>query len=77
MPYSALEVAIYTREAIDLLKPRFKNETQLYEKLAKLSGLSRTHISAFARDPEYSITVSRLDRLAAAVKVLTREEQQE
>lgn len=73
MTYTAFDVAKFTRDAIDLLKPIYRSDTQLYEKLAELSGLSRTHIAGFARDPEYSITVSRLDRLANAARILTAE----
>jgi hypothetical protein len=73
MTYSALEVATWTRSAIDALKPLYSSDTKLFETLATMSGLSRTHIASFSRDPEYSITVSRLDRLAAAVNILTRQ----
>ena len=74
MTYSALEVATYARDAISALKPLYKSDSQLFEKLAALSGLSKNHIAAFARDPEYNITVSRLDRLVAALKILSNGE---
>jgi uncharacterized protein YmfQ (DUF2313 family) len=70
MSYTALEVATWARESISVLKPLYDNDSRLFEKLAELSGLSKTHIAAFAREPEYNITVSRLDRLVAALKIL-------
>lgn len=73
MTYSALEVATWARAAISALKPQYDSDSQLYDRLAKMSGLSRTHVGAFARNPEYNITVSRLDRLVAAIKILSDE----
>jgi len=72
MTYSALEVATWARDAISALKPLYHNDSRLYEKIAELSGLSKTHIAAFVRDPTYNITVSKLDQLVATLKILLR-----
>ena len=79
MEYSAIELATRCRDGIRRLKllPTFeKTDATLYNELRDLSGLSFTHIASFVRDPNYNITITKLDRLAAAVKILTEREVQ-
>lgn len=71
MTYTALEVATWARDAIGALKPMYRSDSQLFDKLAEMSGLSKNHIATFARDPDYNITYQRLDKLVAAVKILS------
>ena len=79
MEYSAIELATRCRDGIrrlKLLSAFEKNDKTLYNELRDLSGLSFSHIAAFVRDPNYNITVTKLDRLVAAVKILTEREVQ-
>jgi len=66
----ALEVATWARDAINALKPLYGSDSKLFDKLAEMTGLSKTHIATFARNAEYNITVSRLDRIVAALRIL-------
>jgi len=71
--FSAYEVATWARDAIRTLRaehyPR-PTVNDLYVELTKLSGVSMSHIKTFVRNPAYNITVTKLDRIIAAIKIL-------
>ena len=71
--FSAYEVATWARDAINNLYANLDptpTRRSLYGQMRTLSGVSVTHIAAFVRNPDYNITVNKLDRLIAAVKIL-------
>lgn len=71
--FTAYEVATWVRDAVNHLHANLDPQPtrrSLYGQMRALSGVSVTHIAAFVRDPDYNITINKLDRMAAAIKIL-------